>query len=974
MSSAYYDAPRPVAAAGPSVYDDSDILPSCSAPDSFADAEEASGTDLRCDAVPPSLLLTPSTAASGVRATCEAPPTAPSHSTSSSASTAPISGRFSASWQMLREEGPLSGGPVSGHPSSSSITSALSPVPFHNGAELGMAMRSSASGTNARSQQEDREQGGCEEDDGVGGWILLSPASASPPAAASAPAPAADPRPARSSAPVAATADKGSLLREIDALRASCEERSFSLLEAQRRHDEETRALRADLIASQRDCASLRNQLCRSGNAALAAALAGEGEAKAVRDEAALLRVRLATVTEDRDKLAARLRSGAAAAAAAAAAAEAQAARSDLAAAQSSLRSREEEVRALRADLAGARAVGQEQSARLRALTAEVSSALCTDGGDAVRAEAAEAEVARLSAELEKRLGQLHKVMSALERVREREASARAAVDAQSASLAQLTAGLSAAEAEADRWRAAVDKLQARHAEVVDEADRWREEVERLREERDAERDAVEAAVRSAHAVKALKKALDLQTEEKEGVEAQLAGARAESRRELAALQRRCDEQADVIAALRADLEVAAEGGPVGSSSAAAMRAGREGLTHAAAAAAAAAAATAASSGAAGHLITSPLALLRGGYGGGDDEGDDGGSGASDIHSVGGDTVPGSLLGGRIAGRFGGMAGAGGAASSAAGHAGVGAASSARGVAGAASTVALLEREAAALRIQCESLSRQLASREERLTLAETDREALLEVNERLRTELESLLAAAAAGERQQAEVPGLSDALAHAQTMQDRHTRFLRAAAAASLTTTAVRGGQAAGGAEAGATTTTGSTVAAANGAATTAPAAPQVPASVLRHIQATEAAFESVGGLVRAVHGLSGAIRAQLDADVGHGGGPSAAAAEAGGLLDAYASGDDAILVARLAQVKMPADSVFPRDGCAAAASSATPGAPPPPPPTPLAPLTNPSLLARLVVEATEAAQTARAEIAERAALSLGQACTQQ
>lgn len=745
----------------------------------------------------------------------------------------------------------------------------------------------------------------------------------------------------------------------IESLRQELEDKNFQILELRSENMMQTAALRKENAEKCREIASLQLQVTQSGNKVISTALANNDGTARMREENQLLRLKIRSLEDERDALAAYTTSGHVPAALAAAQHEISVLQQRLEHANGVALDRSSALDSKTREVADIRAHVAQQQDQIRHLQHQLSSFMELDGGNAARADAAEAEVVRLSSELNKRLRQLHKVVEALERVREREAAATAAMEAHSTALAQAQAGLVEATAEADRWRSAVEILQKQHAESVDEVERYRERVETMERQRSEEGEALINAMKSAEAVRALTKAMEITNAENEMLKAQLADIRAESKKELLGLQRRCDEKAGVIADLQAELR---------SATSAAL-----GVT------------------ASGGAVIDGSALFANVEAAGVEDGATG-KGPLDAHSdvlaelrsVGGDTIgtmdfsfarsphqqqqshyarsqnPRSVgygNGGSVSAsktmqqRLPHFASTSYHPSSVSGG---GLAPS--GLAGKASAAELTQ-----LRLQCEGLSRRLQAREDRLQQMEGEQEQLFEINERLRNALDGMQIAAASGERM-SQVPGLQSALQHAQEMKDRYSRYVKAAVARRLDAELESDSNAI-----------------MNGAAIS-PAMPlssslSPPARsevLIQHVLACDAAMAMMARLMPPLHGLLTALRQQLDGDSPDGdgssifGGGGGGRAGSDGLLDVYSSSatGDAIVQARVTRCAVPAAEVLKiDDGTLATSQKKLP-----------ATLLDPKLLLPLIKESLDAVVSVRSELSERAAMAFGSSCNQQ
>ena len=214
-------------------------------------------------------------------------------------------------------------------------------------------------------------------------------------------------------------------------------------------------------------------------------------------------------------------------------------------------------LRARAADAVAARAETDIVSARARALAEQLAQVVMSGAGDAVRAD--EAEAARNAAEraLAKREAQLLKVVEALKVVREREALANAALDAQAASLAAATGAESSAIAAAARWHAMATQSAVEAETAWQAAASARAQATQLEASRSISAEVLAEAEKAGAAVRDLATALALAQEEKERIVAALSDSRSDRARADAAAARRAADADALVAGLAADLSAA---------------------------------------------------------------------------------------------------------------------------------------------------------------------------------------------------------------------------------------------------------------------------------------------------------------------------------------------------------------------------------------------------------------------------------
>jgi predicted nucleic acid-binding Zn-ribbon protein len=416
---------------------------------------------------------------------------------------------------------------------------------------------------------------------------------------------------------------------------------------------------------------------------------------------------------------------------------------------ETTLASRTEEVSRLREELNGKlsllvsrdsemeefRVRATQQEARIRALHDQLASFIEKDAHEAARAQIAEQDLEETKKELSKRLGQLKKVVAALNALRQREASLGAALDAQTELAAQLQSRCSALSEEASRANESTALLEKQYHKALEEITDQSERIDQMEQDSQAKKAIVDAAVDAAERIEVLTKALKAAGEERGHLLDSLSNAKADARRETLALQRLADDRQAIIRGLQADLAAATS---ALSAASGANRAASSATTFAAAFGASA------------------------------------GSNTSngDTMMLGGSTANGAGSTGR---KHNGVGSTGGKAivlrtlqrgQQAGGPSSTGTDSDADGTPTAASTTQFVkgppgaiysdtglavesavasEAECVRLRLQVESLSRKVKATEDRLSAAQRDQEQLLVVNERLRVSLENSGGGAAA-------------------------------------------------------------------------------------------------------------------------------------------------------------------------------------------------------------------------------------
>jgi uncharacterized coiled-coil DUF342 family protein len=317
------------------------------------------------------------------------------------------------------------------------------------------------------------------------------------------------------------------------------------------------------------------------------------------------------------------------------------------------------------------------------------------------RATTAEAQLAELRPKLDKRDEQVAAAAAALRKLRDRDAESRAAVS-------DLTRRLEEAQREGDRSRQVADVLQGQQRALSDRVEALRERVAELEAARAADADAVSRASTTAQALGAATANCDVLRRERDALARALETARADARRESAALQRLADERQRLVGSLQADLSAATSalrtiGGAAGAGAAPAPGRPQGGYSSSSSAA----------SDRARPLTTAALADVSG----------SGGSNSTGVDSAGG---------------------YGGASN------------------GTPSVVDFVQ-----LRLQCESLSRKLGASLERVRELERDQDELVATNERLRRALQQQQQ-----ERQPLPqpLPSLPPSPQHSTTASDTH------------------------------------------------------------------------------------------------------------------------------------------------------------------------------------------------------------
>lgn len=536
------------------------------------------------------------------------------------------------------------------------------------------------------------------------------------------------------------------LAERLSAAQTALEDKEFKMLEMQATHAKQLRDLRRQLDASDakaRELQTENSRLMRQG-------LASDEEKAALEKQIDLLKLKLQTASLDS------MQPGGPGSAIhsvtqlkrkEAALAEAETKVSRL---TTALQAKTEEAAQLREELNGKlsslvsrdsemeefRARATQQEARIRALHDQLASFIEKDAHEAARAQIAEQDLEETRKELAKRLGQLKKVVAALNAVRQKEASLAAALDAQTELAGQLQARCSALVEEAARALESKELFEQQYQKALEEVEKLSDRIDELEKDAEAKKAVVDAAINAAERIEMMTKALKAAGEERGQLLDALSNAKADARRETLALQRLADDRQAIIRGLQADLAAATS---ALSAASGANRAAATATTFAGAfgpnasghessrgAAAAAAAATTADS------------LMLGGGGGG------GGSSARGVRPSGGvgstggkpivlRTLP--LHQTRSSHNEGGED-TGETPSS---HHFVkgppGAILSDTGLAVEAAVAS--EAECVKLRLQVDSLSRKVKATEERLAAAQRDQEQLLVVNEKLRVTLE---------------------------------------------------------------------------------------------------------------------------------------------------------------------------------------------------------------------------------------------
>lgn len=626
--------------------------------------------------------------------------------------------------------------------------------------------------------------------------------------------------------PPLAGASSSELQARLQAAQDALESKEFAMLEAQAAHARSLREMRREnegkdvrIRELEAEARALRTELRAAENRTLRAALEADEEKSRLQRSIEMLNLQLGEARAATETAAAKSARGGGRTEAAVAAASAATAESERL--HAALTARDSELAALRRELSSAmssrvardgeleevRAHSIAQEGRIRALHDQLSTFIAKDASEAARAQLAEGELEDTRKQLAKRLGQLKKVIAALNAVREREAALAGALEAQTELAAQLQTRCAGLAEDLDRTSRSKDALQRQYDAALAENASLSDQLETAQVDAAAGAGIVTAATNAAERIEALNRALAAAAEERSSLLEELGNAKADARRELLGLQRVADDRAAVIRGLQADLSAAtaALGAAAGSN-----RAAGAAVTFAAAfggSSGHASSAAGAGAGAAAVGMGGRVSIAGGGAGGYGDGSLDG-SGVSGSAMLGGDaaTAANSITHASAASAYAPSTGAGaapqpprrglaigstggrpiqlrtlqqqhmhGAAADgsfdphgdhhAAASAGLGrvvpvpsAAGGVRGPPGAMYTDSALAVEAAAsaageavtLRLQVESLSRRLQASESRLASAQSEQDALLMANERLRHALENSgpgAAAAAAAE-----------------------------------------------------------------------------------------------------------------------------------------------------------------------------------------------------------------------------------
>jgi hypothetical protein len=373
--------------------------------------------------------------------------------------------------------------------------------------------------------------------------------------------------------PEAAEESLAELMRlraEVRSLRCQCEEKDFAILEMRSAHLQERNALQAIAASKDRAVAALEQDLLQHqqhDQSGLRDALQSDADNQRLRDECLHLRLlldqaydRAASREHERSLDPAALGGD-----------ENDATQRRLGALESSRLSLEAEAAQLRLALdrraaeavaaaeeaAAVRSRLEEQRAKVRALHDQLTGFIRREAEDAARAERAEAERDAAQTELQRRLGQLQRVVAALTELRTAEAQGREALAEERRAAGDLRAALAEERAESARSKRALAILERQHTALADEVERLREHADGLEAQSEANAALVEASTRSAEQIEALAGALEACRAENDGLAQALGDARAEARRESLALQRLADDRQAAIVALQADLSAA---------------------------------------------------------------------------------------------------------------------------------------------------------------------------------------------------------------------------------------------------------------------------------------------------------------------------------------------------------------------------------------------------------------------------------
>ncbi|RYG43388.1 hypothetical protein EON68_00490, partial [archaeon] len=275
---------------------------------------------------------------------------------------------------------------------------------------------------------------------GVGAGGSLYPSSTAPaPAASRSVAGAAGP----ASAVLPRAGDDMTLARdawreEAENLRAVLEEKELAWLSTQSEHVKAVAKLRGQVEARDKtirelkaEALRLRSEATNAENRAMSMQLTYDSRVEQLKEEALMLRLRWEQAQEDaRDAMAAASAS-VSKEQLAALRAEVAALRTERDALARKLSERSAAVASREAEFGDIAATVHEQQANIQALRDQLASFVSRQAADTARAEVAEADAAETRAELDKRLEQLGRVIRALNKVREREASLRTALESQ---------------------------------------------------------------------------------------------------------------------------------------------------------------------------------------------------------------------------------------------------------------------------------------------------------------------------------------------------------------------------------------------------------------------------------------------------------------------------------------------------------------------------------------------------------------
>lgn len=376
--------------------------------------------------------------------------------------------------------------------------------------------------------------------------------------------------------PPLAGATSAELQTRLQAAQDALEAKEFAMLEAQASHARALREMRRENEAKdarirelEAEARALRTELRAAENRTLRAALEADEDRTRLQRSIEMLQLQLGEARAAAEAAADRSARGGGrteAAVAAASAASAQAERL-----QAALTARDSELAALRRELSSAmssrvsrdseleevRAHSIAQEGRIRALHDQLSTFIAKDASEAARAQLAESELEETRRQLAKRLGQLKKVIAALNAVREREAALAGALEAQTELASQLQQCCATLSEDLDRASRAKDALQRQYDAALAENATLSDKLEAAVADAAAGADVVTAATHAAERIEALNRALAAAAEERASLLDELGNAKADARRELLSLQRVADDRGAVIRGLQADLSAA---------------------------------------------------------------------------------------------------------------------------------------------------------------------------------------------------------------------------------------------------------------------------------------------------------------------------------------------------------------------------------------------------------------------------------